>query len=69
MSLKLHPRCTIVATARVELHGWLMAWMERHNLTWIEGIRELMMTASDWMRYPLRSERHPDDPDKKADEE
>ena len=69
MGMKLHSRYFPVRNAHNELASWLLDWMERHDLTWIEAIMCLTEIAHDWMRYPLRRERHPDEPEKKADEE
>ena len=67
--MKLHKRTMLVQKAAAELDSLLIEWLERHDLTWLEAIQTLQIKSAYWMRYPLRSERHPDDPEKKADEE
>lgn len=69
--LKLHPRELFMREAKVDLARRVMAWHEDHkDLTDGEvlGIigeilgAEIMQVA----KYMVRSERHPDDPDKPA---
>jgi hypothetical protein len=59
-----------VQSAKVELGTLLLAWLEKHDLTWVEAVCCLLEHAHQWQNYVLRAERHPDDPtgEKKADE-
>lgn len=66
--MKLHPRFFIVKRADNELGMFVIDWAKRHDLTWTEIVRCLLNEASECTRYMLRSERHPDDQNKKADE-
>jgi hypothetical protein len=40
-----------------------------HDLTDVEMLRAVLSYLSEQSRYMLRVERHPDDPERKADEE
>lgn len=57
-----------VNCAEFELEEFLLTWAERHDLTWCEVARLLTELAQRCLAYMLRAERHPDDPNKKADE-
>jgi hypothetical protein len=67
--VKLHPRTLPVQQASNELDGLVWDWMERHDLTYVEAVRCLLETTQGITKYVLRDERHPDDPEHKADEE
>lgn len=67
--MKLHKRTMIVQGADAELGSLLMDWIQKHDLTWVEAVRCLMGQAQGFMKYVLRAERHPDDSEKRADEE
>jgi hypothetical protein len=67
--MKLHPRTTKVNVARNELDTAVWQWMERHDLTYVEAVRSLLAITETITKYQLRMERHPDDPERKADEE
>ena len=67
--LRLHPRTMQVQRAGAELGQLLIAWYEKHGLTDIEACVEITAQLQSLLKYPLRAERHPDDPDRKADEE
>jgi len=64
--MKLHPRTMIVKSAEVELSQFLLNWAERHGLTWCEMARALTEQIQMCLKYILRTERHPEDPNKKA---
>ena len=66
--MKLHERTMRCQKAESDLRGVLLNWLEAHDLTWAEVIRCLAHILSSWTKYPVREERHPDDPDKGADE-
>jgi hypothetical protein len=64
----LHPRTLPEQRARGDLARLLSEWIERHDLTYLEALRCLTAEQTSLLGYALRVERHPDDPDKKADE-
>jgi hypothetical protein len=66
--LRLHPRTMPVQSARAQLAGILIEWQTEHGLTNIEACTVLAEELRSLLKYPLRAERHPDDPDRKADE-
>jgi len=66
--LRMHPRTRTVEKARWELKGTMQRLIADHKLTDAEIQIILNEEARDWLKYELRHERHPDDPDKKADE-
>ena len=65
--MKLHPRPMMVKRAEVELSQFLLQWAERHGLTGCEMVRALTEQIQMCLKYMLRAERHPEDPNKKAD--
>lgn len=67
--MKLHPRMFIVAGARNRISTFVTQVWEKEALTPIEVVSILTTLAADYAKYPLRDERHPGQPDKKADEE
>jgi hypothetical protein len=67
--MKLHPRTMMVKRAEVELSQFLRQWAERHELTWCEMARALTEQIQMCLKYMLRAERHPEDLNKKADED
>ncbi len=66
--MKLHPRTRKVIDAEVELRKHLLDWQHRHGLTAIEVSQILTSELQNELRYLLRAERHPNEPNKKADE-
>lgn len=66
--LKLHERTKTVQQARNTLQGHVIDVVESHELTAGEVVCILLELARNWANYVLREERHPDDPEKKADE-
>jgi hypothetical protein len=67
--MKLHSRHQLVERARIELMELIDEWIKKHRLTAVEAMRCITGETHELTRYMLRRERHPDDPDKKADEE
>ena len=67
--MKLHKRYQLCSEAGLALSGLLLKWLEKYDLTELEVIRMLNQEQEKWVRYALRSERHPEDPSRKADEE
>ena len=68
MSLKLHPRTTIVEKADSELSRLLLDLVKKHDLTYGEIFALISRQISEYAKYQIRTERHPDDPEKKGDE-
>lgn len=66
--MKLHPRSNIVEKARNELAMFLLDLEQKYDLTSGELFSMLGHKIVDLAKYQIRSERHPDDPDKKGDE-
>jgi hypothetical protein len=66
--MKLHPRTLPVQGASAELRGLLIDFQGRHDLTNVEMLRILIDEMQSITKYMLRAERHPNDPDAKADE-
>lgn len=67
--MKLHRRFDIVNDAELELSGFLIGWQKKHDLTYGELFKILSLQIANYAKYAIRGERHPDDPDKKGDEE
>lgn len=66
--LRLHPRTMPVNQAGAEFHDWLWRFQEAKQLTDIELMQILADAQQRRLKYMLRAERHPGNPDKKADE-
>ena len=71
MSIKLHPRYFIVRKASLDYGEVLSGFMKAHeDLTYVELVQILVEHIQNYcLKYMLRMERHPDDPEKKGDEE
>jgi hypothetical protein len=67
--LRLHPRTMPVQRAHSELAGHLCDFQDRHDLTDTEMAMMLADLQHRYLTLLLRAERHPDDPERKADEE
>ena len=67
--LRLHPRTMPVQRAHAELGTMISEWWGRQDdLTPAELVGILLQETAAVHKYVLRAERHPDDPDRKADE-
>lgn len=66
--MRLHERTMKVNRARAELHNYILDFSEQHDLTDAETSGILIYLASRFNLFILRQERHPEDPEKKADE-
>lgn len=66
--MKLHPRSDGVQEARLEFEGFVLDLTKRYELTYGELFSMLGAKIADLAKYQVRSERHPDDPDKRGDE-
>ena len=67
--LRLHPRTMIVQSASAHLYGALLNFQSERDLTDAEMMTVLAENVQRWAKFQLRTERHPDDPERKADEE
>lgn len=67
--LRLHSRTMPVEQAKAELGVTLARFQREHDLTDIEMLVALAAQQQQLLKYRLRQERHPDDPERKADEE
>ena len=68
VGIRLHPRTRIVTRAEIQMGEAIDAIVEEHSLTITETFICLTRYMQLSLKYALRSERHPDDPDKKGDE-
>ena len=66
--MKLHERTMKVERARAELHNYILDFTEQHELTDAETAGILIYLTERFNTFILREERHPGNPDKKADE-
>lgn len=66
--LRLHPRTMPVERAKAELGMILARFQADADLTDTEMLVILAEQRRRLLKYRLRAERHPDDPDRKADE-
>lgn len=67
--MRLHPRYTIAKAAELQIGAAISAAIKEHDITYAELLVILAAEQRKWATYLLRTERHPDDPDHKADEE
>lgn len=66
--LRLHPRTQVVAKARAAVAGAMLAIAKTYDLTYAEEAQILAGAIENCMKYAIRAERHPDDPEKRGDE-
>lgn len=67
--MRRHPRSIVVNKAKLEISEAIYSAIVKHDLTYLELISILSSEISGNVKYALRHERHPDNPDKGADEE
>jgi hypothetical protein len=67
-TVRLHPRLQIVTAAGRDLSDAVDRVCREHQLTDVEALRLLHEQSGRFTTWLLRAERHPDDPDRKADE-
>lgn len=67
-SMKLHPRTLLVQQATAEIRAELLKMQDRYELTCAEMLWVLTEHQQFLSIALLQEERHPDDPDRKADE-
>lgn len=68
MCIKIHPRYDIVRKAHLKIWEAVSNVAKEHGITYHELVGILLERAQDVTKYGIRSERHPNDPDKKGDE-
>ncbi|MEV2239596.1 hypothetical protein [Micromonospora sp. NPDC049891] len=67
--MRLRPRTMTVQRASNKIRAELDRLQQEHDLTDVEMLRVLLEHQRELTTGLLRAERHPDDPDRKADEE
>jgi len=67
--VKLHKRTLPVNRSGAKLTDMLWKFQDDHELTYVEMLRLLIEHQQRITKYMLRDERHPEDPNHKADEE
>ena len=67
--LRLHSRTMQVQGAEAHIKLRLIELQQEYDLTDIEMLQILHLAQLSVLKWMLRAERHPDDPDRKADEE
>ena len=66
--MKLHPRLERVQKAKLKLNEAVWNVIKDYDLTYMEIIGILSDETRTVIKYGIRHERHPRDPDKKGDE-
>ncbi len=66
--MKIHPRAHVVAEARSAFARFMLDLEKKHDLTYGELFSLYGAAIENLAKYQIRSERHPEDPDKKGDE-
>lgn len=61
---KVHPRVMVVQKARNDLSGAALDIQARYELTTAEYLAILTELMQSALKYALRAERHPDEPDR-----
>jgi hypothetical protein len=67
--MKLHRRTRAVAQASSDIGMALIALQQEHGLTDIEMMQAVATWQDCKLKFMLRAERHPEDPDKPAEQE
>lgn len=63
--MKMHPRVMPWQRARNDISAAVSEAMKKHpDLTYIELFQIFNEITASWLKYALRDERHPNDPDK-----
>jgi hypothetical protein len=66
--MRMHPRTRIVGRADIQIATAIDKAVSEHDLTCTELMQILASAQLRWLKYALREERHPDNPDKGGDE-
>ena len=67
--MKPHHRTQAVAEASADIGMKLNALQREHGLTNVEMLQAVTSWQGTALKYMLRAERHPDDPDRPAEQE
>jgi hypothetical protein len=67
--MKLHERTLLVQKASAEMGMAIIDIVQKYDLTYGEVFGILGQSINDFAKYLKREERHPEDPEKKGDEE
>lgn len=67
--MKLHRRTLLVSAAESELNRAISDLALKHQISSVELLQILSARAQAELKFMLRAERHPKNPNKKADEE
>lgn len=67
--MKIHARTLVVQKARHEFEAFLLDLEQKHELTFGELFSLLGGSIANLAKYQIRAERHPNDPDKRGDED
>lgn len=67
--MRLHKRTMPVQKAANEFRAYALDWVERHDLTYGEIVGIIAESLGTIAKFMRREERHPDDPEKRGDEE
>jgi hypothetical protein len=62
--MRIHERVMIVQAAELRLSEAVCEMVKKHELTYGELTMILAGQLQRWAKYQIRSERHPEDPDK-----
>lgn len=67
--MRIHPRAKLLIQARSALREAVLGWSDDHpDLTeaeWLSAVSSVLLEqVGDVVKYMLRAERHPDNPDK-----
>ena len=63
-----HPRTQTVQLARVAIAHQIITMADAEGLTYVETVQAITAALELLSKHALRAERHPNDPDKGADE-
>ena len=68
--MRLHPRVMLCQKHRADFLGMLLDFLKDRDISYVELLIVINeVTANNVLKYMLREERHPDDPEKRAGEE
>lgn len=66
--MRLHERTLPVQKAEAEFGLMWIDFCQENDLTYVEALQILNGTIAGHLKYMLRAERHPDEPEKRGDE-
>jgi hypothetical protein len=65
----MHPRGMPASKAHNEIDAFVSEIIKKYDLTYGELMSCLNQIQASWIKYMIRDERHPDDPEKRGGEE